>query len=127
MPWALFQYTASRKLERAEWFTRLYEKFFEHERLKAVRDVIDEANSLESEVLAEMVASESAAFTDYLNFFEYVAYLVSRGILSSDEVEQLFGYYLTNIRRSPLVWSYVANPEHGYELLRRLLDRGVAR
>ena len=41
-----------------------------------------------------MVDREDADFTDYLNFFEFMAYLEDRGQLSKRDVAALFDYYL---------------------------------
>src|SRR4051794_24103095 len=72
---ALCPYWSNQKLERSRWASSLYDKFYEKVDLKGARRKLDcEADSSE---VAEFVERESAEFTDYLNFFEHVAYLVN--------------------------------------------------
>jgi len=40
----------------------------------------------------EIVIREEPAFTEYLNFFEFIAFLKSSQQLKDSEVEALFGY-----------------------------------
>jgi hypothetical protein len=70
--WAVWNYRRSLKLKRATWMKDLYEKFYEQERLKEVRGVLDGDDERK---ISEMVLKEGSAFTDYLNFFEFLAYL----------------------------------------------------
>ena len=67
-------YRFNSRLERAKWLNTLYEKFYEKNELKKVRDILD-CDSSESPVVEELVRSESKEFTDYLNFFEFIAVL----------------------------------------------------
>ena len=64
---------------------------------------------------------EDAKFTDYLNFFEFVAVLSKSRQLGKAGVEGLLGYYLDCLAKSARVRTYVANRENGYEELDRLL------
>lgn len=70
---ALVVYRRNSRLERVRWASRLYEKFYESDQLKKVRDDLDCAAN--SEEVDGIVLKQEAAFTDYLNFFEYVAFL----------------------------------------------------
>jgi len=67
-------YRFNSRLERAKWLNTLYEKFYEKNELKKVRDILD-CDSSESPAVEELVRSESKEFTDYLNFFEFIAVL----------------------------------------------------
>ena len=81
---ALMTYRGNSKRERARWAVQLYEKFYETERYKNIRDDLDcTANSTG---VAALVKEESSAFTDYLNFFELVAFLASTKQLSESDV-----------------------------------------
>jgi hypothetical protein len=73
--WALWVYRSNSQRERARWAESLYARFYERAELKGVRDSLD-CPSDDSRV-ASLVTEEPAALTDYLNFFEFVAYLES--------------------------------------------------
>jgi hypothetical protein len=50
----------------------LYENFYERNDLKEVREVLD-CDTGDSPEINKLVDEESQRFTDYLNFFEFVA------------------------------------------------------
>ena len=97
----------------------LYEKFYEATTLKQMRDRLDCLNELDS--VNEIVIREEPAFTDYLNFFEFIAFLKASRQLKDSEIEALFGYYLNCLKRHDRVKQYISNPENGYEGLAKLL------
>ncbi len=114
-----WQYLRSKKLERAKWDLQLYEKFFEQQTLKEIREILDDDPL--NPAIAKTIAEEPPAFTDYLNFFEFVAFLREQKQIGSDDLETLFGYYLNRLRDNPAVAEYVHTKEKGYEKLSRLL------
>jgi hypothetical protein len=117
--WALVVYKRNSRLERVRWASRLYEKFYERDQLKKVRDDLDcEANS---EQISGIVLRQEAAFTDYLNFFEYVAFLEYSKQLKQEEIKDLFGYYLDCLKQHESVRRYIK--ETGYERLNKLLEK----
>lgn len=65
---ALGVYKRNSRLERARWASSLYEKFFEKDDLKLMRDALD--CSVDSDEVNQTVIGEDPRFTDYLNFFE---------------------------------------------------------
>jgi hypothetical protein len=67
------------------------------------------------------VLKQEARFTDYLNFFEYVAFLEGSRQLRVDDVRTLFGYYLGCLGRHSRVRNYIHDPANGYEELRKLM------
>lgn len=83
-------YRFNSRLECAKWLNTLYEKFYEKDELKKVRDILD-CDGGESSAVEEPVRSESKEFTDYLNFFEFVAVLGKSKQLAKGGVEDLFG------------------------------------
>jgi hypothetical protein len=113
-------YRFNSRLERAKWLNTLYERFYEKDELKKVRDILD-CDSGESPAVDELVRSESKEFTDYLNFFEFVAVLSKSKQLAEGGVEDLFGYYLDCLAKSRQVRAYIADKAKGYEHLDRLL------
>ena len=88
--------------------------------MKEVRDTLD-CDGGESPQVEQLVKSESKLFTDYLNFFEFVAVLGKSKQLAKGGVEDLFGYYLNCLAKSRPVRAYIADKEKGYEHLDRLL------
>jgi hypothetical protein len=115
---AFLQYRANSRLERARWLASLYEKFYEKDQLKGVRQILDSADRDASEI-NKLVTDESPEFTDYLNFFEFVAVLEKSGQLKSNEIEDIFHYYLDCLEKSPKIREYLA--AKGYEHLDQFL------
>jgi len=69
--------------------------------------------------VVKLVSEEPPEFTDYLNFFEFVAVLWKSGQLKPDEIEDLFRYYLDCLEKNRKVRDYIA--AKGYEYLDKLL------
>ena len=118
--WALWVYRSNSRRERARWAESLYARFYERSELKALRDQLDCAPG--EPLIASLVAAEPSTLTDYLNFFEFVAYLQSSKQLSYSDVQAMFGYYLECLRRHKEVVEYIYNKEKGFEYLRKILS-----
>jgi hypothetical protein len=118
--WALWVYGNNSRRERARWAESLYTRFYEKAELKTVRDQLDCAAG--DATVARLVAEETPALTDYLNFFEFVAYLQSSKQLSGTDVQALFGYYLDCLRRHKDVVGYIRNKEKGFEYLSKIMS-----
>src|ERR1700754_1610973 len=96
---AAFSYKSQIRIKQAEWLKSLYEKFFENSTYKEVRAWLDYG------VLHERLNAADAAmrqqneekFTDFLNFFEFIGVLHSRGHLPLEQVWDVFDYYLGKI------------------------------
>lgn len=122
---AIYVYYKNSRLERARWLGSLYEKFYEKDDLKQVREVLD-CETGDSPEINKLVNDEPREFTDYLNFFEFVAVLGKSRQLKQDEVEDLFRYYLDCLGKNGKVRDYIA--AKGYEHLDKLLrDRRKAK
>jgi hypothetical protein len=117
---ALLTYRANSQRERAKWAVQLYEKFYESDRYKEIRDQLD--STADEPAVKELVKQEGAGFTDYLNFFELVAYLAATKQLSSTDVMALFHYYLRSLKRHRSVVNYLNEREKGFERLSKLLN-----
>lgn len=117
---ALLVYRNNSKRERARWAEGLYTRFYEKPELKKVRDQLDCVAG--DAGVASLVSEESSALTDYLNFFEFVAYLQSSKQLSRTDVHALFGYYLDCLRRHKDVVGYIRNKEKGFEYLSKIIS-----
>lgn len=120
---AALVYRRNSALERARWASSLYEKFYEATTLKQMRDRLDCLNDLDS--VNEIVIREEPAFTDYLNFFEFIAFLKTSKQLKDSEIDALFGYYLDCLNRHDRVKQYISSPANGYEGLTNLLTSRI--
>jgi len=118
---ALFVYQKNSKFERARWASQLYESFYQRDNLKGIRDKLD--CTADSDEVKQLVAQEDSQFTDYLNFFEFIAFLKTTKQLGNSEVEALFGYYLSCLNRHADVRKYILNLENGYEGLAKLIGK----
>ncbi len=108
---AWWTYRVNSQRERAKWAVQLYEKFYEDAHYHPTRDALDcEPNRPEVE---ELVKEESSEFTDYLNFFELVCFLVLTKQLRKSDVDVLFDYYLKCLKSHRLVMEYINNSEKG--------------
>jgi gamma-glutamylcyclotransferase (GGCT)/AIG2-like uncharacterized protein YtfP len=112
-------YWANSSRERAKWAVQLYEKFYETDRYRKVRDDLDE----EPDNLATLwrVAAEDDDFIDYLNFFELVVFLARSKQLSWADASSIFGYYLNCIKSHKSVMTYIDDPSKDFEQLREHL------
>ncbi len=118
---ALYVYRKNSKFERAKWASQLYESFYQKDNLKSIRDKLD--STADSDEVKQLVDEEGSQFTDYLNFFEFIAFLRTTKQLGDSEVEDLFGYYLNCLNRHADVREYILNLENGYEGLANLLGK----
>lgn len=109
-------------LERATWLSSLYSKFYEAPDLKRIRNVLDEG-SPDAPAVEELARCEDPDLTDYLNFFEFMAYLEVRGESSKKDVAALFDYYLRLLSKHKDVRRYVWEDRNGYGYLKKLMTR----
>src|SRR5271169_4089666 len=118
--WGLDTYHRSVRLERAKWMKELYEKFYEDNRLKSIRDLLD---GDDDEEITRLVQNGDPSFTDYLNFFEFLSFLHESKQIRKEEVQGLFDYYLRSLTRNAEVRRYIDDPSNGFEKLKRLLKQ----
>lgn len=71
--------------------------------------------------ISELVKKEPASFTDYLNFFEFLAYLCESGQIEKKEMAGVFDYYLRKLKQSSEVAAYINDPTKGFEKLAKVL------
>jgi len=125
--WAVYVYRRNSSLERVKWISNLYEKFYEQDDLKIVREILDcdctpDKLSKEEKEVSLIVEKETGEFTDYLNFFELIAFLKKNNQITIEQVNDLFGYYLQCLGRHQDVRKYIRDETKGYELLRKMLE-----
>lgn len=80
-------------------------RFFEKSELKQVRDTLD--CEADEEAVNALVTAEGAVWTDYLNFFELVAYLQESKQVAAQDVIALFEYYIGCLKRHRAVVMYI--------------------
>lgn len=116
---AAFTYRRNAGIERAKWSLSLYEKFYERPDLKSIREILD--SEPDHENVIELVLKCPPEFTDYLNFFEFVAFLERKRQLSTEELDALFDYYIRCLKRHPRVLTFIR--DNGFEDLQKMLER----
>ena len=133
--WARQSYRRQVNLEQMRWLQQLYDSFYNSDRYRAVRQVIDfddldqtlellRRGDADPYQLSLPERTQLDQFTDYLNFFEWVAFLEEEGQLTFEQLDAMFKYYLTRlleIDKNRQLRKYIQS--HGYEQLDRLLDR----
>jgi hypothetical protein len=133
--WARRNYRRQVNLEQMRWLQQLYDSFYNSDRYKEVRQLIDFDELAQTMELLrrgdsnphQLSLPERARvdqFTDYLNFFEWLAFLQEEKQLTFGQLDTMFGYYLTRlleIDKSRQLRTYIQ--EKGYEQLHRLLER----
>ena len=96
---AAFNYRHQTRIKQAEWLKSLFEKFYESATYKEVRVWLDynvlHQRLTDSDSIRRQQNEEK--FTDFLNFFEFIGVLHSRGHLPLEQVRDMFDYYLDKI------------------------------
>ena len=125
------------RFQRLSWLHELFENFYNNDQYKGVRQKIDYEDVEQLLLLLDKSDSHPQGlqpeermqvdqFTDYLNFFEWIAFLKKKHQLGKDHVEALFGYYIdrllhVNEMNDNRLLKYIH--AHGYEQLGTLLAR----
>jgi hypothetical protein len=133
--WARRNYRRQVNLEQMRWLQQLYDSFYNSDRYKEVRQVIDfdelgqtmellRRGDADPHQLSLPERAKLDQFTDYLNFFEWLAYLEKEKQLTFPQLDTMFGYYLarlSQVDKNRQLRQYIR--DKGYEQLHRLLDR----
>lgn len=123
----LYTYWRSTRTKAAEFLSALHRAFFVEQTYRPVREILDDDSETAAGGIAHLVTDQPADFTDFLNFFELVAYMGKCGTLSEGDVEALLGYYLQILTDKPQLRGYVHNKKNNFEHLDKLLTRREAR
>lgn len=127
------EYRARTDSERLRWLSQLAVEFYENRVFLLIRQKIDYDEMDDIFTLIQRDRSPGAQFgqsekelfdkfTDYLNFFEFIAYLLYEKQMLKRDVAALFDYYLRRlieIRRAADLLAYLQ--ENNFENLHRLL------
>jgi hypothetical protein len=134
--WVAYKnYIYHTQLERLKWLQQLFESFYNSNRYKTVRQQIDFDDMKGLRALLRRSDAEPAElrreereqvdlFTDYLNFFEWIAFLESKEQLAFEDVDAMFNYYLKRLLQvddDQQLRRYIR--DQGFERLHRLLNR----
>lgn len=105
------------------WLFELYQRFYGDLDLKRMRVRIDWGDTdfclKEERENAELLGQ----LDDFLNFFEFLAYLRERGELKEIEITTMFDYPLQKIAEDKALTQYIRRQENGYEKLPGLLKQ----
>lgn len=119
---AALNYRRQVVVRRGEWLKSLFEKFYENNSFKEVRRWID-SGEIDKRVNLEniSISKDDELFTDYLNFFEFIAKLEADGHLKLADVTDLFEYYLKRLNDSTVCAAWIE--KFGFEKLKCLLNK----
>jgi hypothetical protein len=122
------------KLEKAKWLSELFVSFYEKEKYKEIRRMIDfgEIDEILRLIREDLKPNPKFSkedqelfdgFTDYMNLFEFVAYLNRLNQLDGEDIKAMFAYYLqrlVNVDESGEIRNYLRS--NGYGNLIHLLE-----
>ena len=105
--------------ERAKWLFELYQRFYDSDSHTEIRRMIEAGGTRFAE--EEKDERLLQRLDDYLNFFEFISFLLKSGRLKKKEAMAMFDYPLRKIARDNSICRYLSRPEYGYEGLNKLL------
>lgn len=118
---AALGYFKQSKIKKGEWLQLLFEKFYENNSYKESRKWIDNGDIEKKITLDDAISDDEEKFTDFLNFFEFIANLESEKQVSLKDVTNLFDYYLRKIKSSSVCMAWIK--KYGFEKLHSLLKK----
>jgi hypothetical protein len=95
------EYRIQGSLKRAEFFLRKSDRFFEDERFKSVRLLIEKGKK-DPTLEGESVSRDDRKA--YLTFFEEIALLDNSGLLDHKVANYMYGYFVVSCLDSKLFW-----------------------
>jgi len=125
--WAVRTYHQGYLLQRAQWAYKFYSAYYDatdKAYLRKIREALDcyKTDVTAKQEVTNLVRNQDTALTDYLNFFEMLAYLCATRQLEKEDVYALFDYYLKCLYRHTDVEAYIFSEANGYEYLKSLLS-----
>jgi hypothetical protein len=118
-----WQYRRNSARERTRWLFDLYQRFYDRSEFKALRVRLDSGDTrfIETGDDPQLLAD----LDDFLNFFEFTAFLARSGELRKREIRAMFDYTLRMLANDRSALAYIR--KYGYEELDSLLkDLGYA-
>jgi len=105
--------------ERAKWLFELYQRFYDSDSHGDIRRRIETGNTrFAHEEQDEQLLQK---LDDYLNFFEFISFLLRSRRLKKKEAMAMFDYPLRKMANDKPIRRYLSRPEYGYEGLNELL------
>ena len=120
---AALTYRRNANTKRAEFLLQLHKAFFVDPTYKPIRDLLDNPNESDAEKLRKHIQEETAELTDFLNFFELIAYFESCKTLRRHDVDALLSYYLHLIKTNGPLSSYISKDQTSFEYLNKVIER----
>lgn len=128
---SLREYRRNIELQRLKMLDRLRYDFYVDKKFKAIRDRIDsQEGQLEiSRLMVKEIKwagltkdedAELADFADYLNFFEYMFYLVRTKRVRAEDVDAMFDYYIKSLAETSCILEYAKSK--GFEEIQSYLE-----
>jgi len=114
---SVWQYHRNSARERTKWLFELYQRFYGQPELREMRVLLDQGKT--EFVRGGDNQKLSADLDDFLNFFEFIAFLQQNKEIKLREIQVMFAYPLQTIGKNPEVMAYVR--EYDYGELDRLL------
>lgn len=118
---AALGYFRQLKIKKGEWLQVLFEKFYENKNYKESRKWIDNGEIEKKITLGDSISEDEEKFTDFLNFFEFIANLESEKQISLKDVTNLFDYYLRRLKSSVICMAWIK--KYGFEKLDGILNK----
>lgn len=127
---AILTYRESVRLRRAEWLHRLFEEYYSATNYRPIRQLMDSQAGRDqlSQLLSKIGAPQYHLspdefkllydLTDYLSFFELIAFLRDTGALRLEDCTVLFHHYL-QLLRNDFLMDFMKR--YGLDLLLELL------
>lgn len=128
---AVLAYRESLRLRRTEWLHKLFQEYYSAATYRPIRQLLDTPGGRArlSQTLVKLAAHESRLspeesktlydLTDFLSFFEFIAFLRSEGALTLEDCKVLFHYYLQLLAQQRDVIDFMKR--YGYGLMLQLL------
>lgn len=107
--WWQFRRNSAR--ERTRWLFELYQRFYEHAALRDMRVRVDWGDT--AFVREDKDTGLLSDLDNFLNFFEFLAYLRRRNELKLSEIQAMFPYPLSTIAKDNAILEYLR--KWGYE------------
>ncbi len=121
---AVCSYRRQVRINQANWLLHLFQRYYEEDNYKMMRQILDygdqaKIHELQTGILDDTHRDLVEKLVDYLNFFEFIACLMSMGQLTQKEVKKMFEYYLRLLGKYDFIIDYIH--KQGFENLYSLL------
>jgi gamma-glutamylcyclotransferase (GGCT)/AIG2-like uncharacterized protein YtfP len=131
-------YNVERKRHRAGVLLDAFSKFYDNDNRREIRAALENFGQPALRAAAKLAIDSRDALTghqstlvdkldDYLNYFQFIAWLKSEGSLDEQAVEQMFRWYLKNLCDEENIWLLDYMRHFEFDGLRNFLIERAAR